>query len=168
MSVFGSKVARNIRIFKCFGPPMSSQTLQYHKNGKITNMKTNCLVARVSTGSAVQQQCSSAADKGWRFVPRCHLAWASEGTPVGPGKDTPSTLEPELQEGCGWPVWVRQQTHGKHGSGAQVVNVTERLVAGVEQGTTGDVQRSAAQSGLGRPRAVDTSRRPTMNVSEAI
>ena len=28
-----------------------------------------CLVARVNTGSAVQQQCSSAADKGWRFVP---------------------------------------------------------------------------------------------------
>ena len=29
-----------------------------------------CLVAHVSTGSAVQQQCSSsAADKGWRFVP---------------------------------------------------------------------------------------------------
>ena len=28
-----------------------------------------CLAARVNTGSAVQQQCSSAADKGWRFVP---------------------------------------------------------------------------------------------------
>ena len=32
-----------------------------------------CLVARVSTASAqcsaVQQQCSSAADEGWRFVP---------------------------------------------------------------------------------------------------
>ena len=28
-----------------------------------------CFVARVSTGSAVQQQCRIAADKGWRFVP---------------------------------------------------------------------------------------------------
>ena len=28
-----------------------------------------CLVARVNTGSAVQQQSSSAADEGWRFVP---------------------------------------------------------------------------------------------------
>ena len=28
-----------------------------------------CLVARASTGSAVQQQCSSAEDRGWRFVP---------------------------------------------------------------------------------------------------
>ena len=28
-----------------------------------------CLAARVNTGSAVQQQCSSAADKGWCFVP---------------------------------------------------------------------------------------------------
>ena len=27
--------------------------------------------------------------------------------------------------------------------------MTERLVAGVEQGTTGDVQRKVAQSGLG-------------------
>ena len=65
---------------------------------------------------------------------------------MGPGKDTHSTLGPEQQEGCGWPVWIRQQVHGKHGSGAgcqeQVVNVTGRLVAkGVEQGTTGDVQR---------------------------
>ena len=64
---------------------------------------------------------------------------------MGPGKDTHSTLGPELQEGCGWPVWIRQQIHGKRGGGAgcleQVVNVTERLVAGVERGTTGDVQR---------------------------
>ena len=28
-----------------------------------------CLVARVNSGSAVQQQCSSAADKVWHFVP---------------------------------------------------------------------------------------------------
>ena len=28
-----------------------------------------CLVAHVNTGSAVQQQCSIATDKGWRFVP---------------------------------------------------------------------------------------------------
>ena len=32
-----------------------------------------CLVARASTGSAVQKQCSSAADKGWRFVPDAML-----------------------------------------------------------------------------------------------
>ena len=48
-----------------------------------------CLVARVNTGSAVQQ-CST---EGLALCPRCHLAWASEGTPVGPGKDTHSTLE---------------------------------------------------------------------------
>ena len=54
-----------------------------------------CLVAGVNTGSAAQQQRSSAADEGWRFCPRCHPAWASEGTPVGPGKDTHSTLGPE-------------------------------------------------------------------------
>ena len=58
-----------------------------------------CLVARVNTGSAVQQQCSSAADKN-------------------PGKDTHTTLGPGLQDGSGWSVWIRQQIHGKHGSGA--------------------------------------------------
>ena len=57
----------------------------------------------------------------------------------------------------------------KRGSGAgcleQVVNVTERLVVGVERGTSGDVQRQVAQSGLGR-RAADTTRRPTTKVSD--
>ena len=33
---------------------------------------------------------------------------------MGPGKDTHSTLGLEQQEGCGWPVWIRQQIHGKH------------------------------------------------------
>ena len=44
-----------------------------------------CLVARVSTGSAVKQ-CSSAA----------------------------GTLGPGQREGRGWPVWIRQQVHDKH------------------------------------------------------
>ena len=39
------------------------------KYWSLTYFKVFCLVARVSTGSALQQQCSSAADKGWRFVP---------------------------------------------------------------------------------------------------
>ena len=34
---------------------------------------------------------------------------------MGPGKDTHRTLRPEKQDG--WPVWIRQQIHGKHGSG---------------------------------------------------
>ena len=53
----------------------------------------------------------------------------------------------------------------EQGCQEQVVNVTERLVAGVERGTTGDAQRYVAQHGLGR-RAADTTRRPTMNVSD--
>ena len=41
--------------------------------------------------------------KGLALCSRCHPAWASEGTPVGPGKDTHGTLGPE-QRGCrGWP-----------------------------------------------------------------
>ena len=92
-----------------------------------------CLVARVNTGSAVQQQCSSAADKGWRFVPDAILRGHRRAPQWGPGKDSYRTLGLEQQEGCGWPVWIRQQTQDKHGSGAgcqeQVVNVTGRLVA---------------------------------------
>ena len=42
--------------------------------------------------------------------------------------------------------------------------MTERLVAGVEQGTTGDVQRQVAQSGLGRRAAGHDEE--TMNVSD--
>ena len=34
--------------------------------------------------------------------PRCHPAWASEGTLVGPGKDTHSTPVPTRWEGRGW------------------------------------------------------------------
>ena len=32
--------------------------------------------------------------KGLALCSRCHPAWASEGTPVGPGKDTHGTLRP--------------------------------------------------------------------------
>ena len=69
---------------------------------------------RLSSAAAVQH-CST---KGLALCSRCHLAWASEGTPVCPGKDTHSTLGPELQEGRGEPVWIRHQIHGKRGSGA--------------------------------------------------
>ena len=82
----------------------------------------------------------------------------------GPGKDTHSTLGPELQEACGWPVWIRQRIHGTHGSGAGFYEQVERLVAKdwnkVPQETC---NAKVAQSGLGR-RAADTTRRPTTNV----
>ena len=42
--------------------------------------------------------------KGPALCSRCHLAWASEGTPVGPGKDTHGTLGPEQRGGRGWPT----------------------------------------------------------------
>ena len=41
--------------------------------------------------------------RGWRFVPRYHLAWVSVGTPVGPGKDTHGTLGPVRGEAVGGP-----------------------------------------------------------------
>ena len=42
--------------------------------------------------------------KGLALCSRCHLAWAAEGTPVGPGKDTHGTLGPERRRGRGWPT----------------------------------------------------------------
>ena len=35
---------------------------------------------------------NTAQPQGLALCSRCHLAWASEGTPVGPGKDTHGTL----------------------------------------------------------------------------
>ena len=42
--------------------------------------------------------------KGLALCPRCHPAWASEGTPVGPGKDIHGTLRPEQRGGRRWPT----------------------------------------------------------------
>ena len=42
--------------------------------------------------------------KGLALCSRCHPVWASEGTPVGPGKDTHGTLGPGKRGGCGWPT----------------------------------------------------------------
>ena len=62
-------------------------------------------------GSTCQHRLSSAAAVhqcgGWVLVPcpRYHPAWASEGTPVGHWG---------LKAGRLWPVWIRQQIHGKH------------------------------------------------------
>ena len=42
--------------------------------------------------------------KGLALCSRCHLAWASEDTPVFPGKDTHGTLGPEQRGGRGWPT----------------------------------------------------------------
>ena len=42
---------------------------------------------------------------------------------MGPDKDTHSTLGLEQQEGCVWPVWIRQQTHGKHFFFTQVLKI---------------------------------------------
>ena len=50
---------------------------------------------------AAQQ--SAAAARGLALCPWHHLAWVSEGTPVGPGKDTHGTLGPGQREGRGWP-----------------------------------------------------------------
>ena len=48
------------------------------------------------------------------LCPRCHPAWASEGTLVGPGKDTHSTPVPTEWGGRGWPKRTtrRSKTRG--------------------------------------------------------
>ena len=43
------------------------------------------------------------ARTGLVLCSRCHLAWASESTLVGPGKDTHGTPVPTQWEGRGWP-----------------------------------------------------------------
>ena len=87
---------------------------------------------------------------------------------MGPARTPTVHWGLDSRKAVGGPFGSDSELHGKHVSGAgcqeQVVNVTERLVAGVKRGSTGDVQRQVAQSGLGR-RAADTTRRPTMNVS---
>ena len=47
--------------------------------------------------SVQAQQCSSSAgvQQIRALCPRCHHAWASEGTPVGLGKDTHTTMAPK-------------------------------------------------------------------------
>ena len=42
--------------------------------------------------------------KGLALCSRCHPSWASEGTPVGPDKDTHGTLESGKRGGRGWPT----------------------------------------------------------------
>ena len=42
--------------------------------------------------------------RGLALCSRCHPAWASEGTPVGSGKDTHGTLGPGQRGGRGWPT----------------------------------------------------------------
>ena len=51
-------------------------------------------------------QCSSSA------------AVQQTGTPLVPARTPTVLLGPGQREGRGWPVWIRQQMHGKHGSGA--------------------------------------------------
>ena len=51
-----------------------------------------------------RQQTDRPHTQGWRFAPRCHLAWASEGTLVGPGKDTQGTPVPLRRKAVGGPT----------------------------------------------------------------
>ena len=46
--------------------------------------------------------------KGLALCSRCHLVWSSEGTPLGPGKDTHGTLGPGKRRGRGWPTPMPQ------------------------------------------------------------
>ena len=63
--------------------------LQHLQSFPVFRFPLVCLVAPVSTGSAVQQQCNRAANKGWRFVPVAILSghrkapqWVPARTPT--------------------------------------------------------------------------------------
>ena len=47
--------------------------------------------------------------QGLALCSRCHPAWASEGTPVRPSKDTHGTLGPGKRGGRGWPTTTAQR-----------------------------------------------------------
>ena len=53
-----------------------------------------------------QKQDATTTTQGLALCLRCHLAWASEGTLVGPGKDTHGTPIPTNWEGRGWPSFT--------------------------------------------------------------
>ena len=55
------------------------------------------------------------AHTGLALCSRCHPVWESEGTLVGPGKDTHGTPVPTLWEGGGWPTssYTRHHQHDK-------------------------------------------------------
>ena len=61
------------------------------------------LVARVSTGSAVKQQCSSAADKGWRFVPDAILLGHRRAPQWVPARTPTVHWGPDSGEAVGGP-----------------------------------------------------------------
>ena len=52
---------------------------------------------------------NTAQPQGLALCSRCIPAWASEGTPVGPVKDTHGTLGPGKRGGRGWPTTTAQR-----------------------------------------------------------
>ena len=79
------------------------------------------MVARVSQHTLNLRTCTacstvSSSSRGLALRHRCHPAWASEGTLVGPGKDTHGTPVPNSGEAVGGPInSTAQQTVQKHG-----------------------------------------------------
>ena len=62
-------------------------------------------VAHQSASASVQLAAqSAAAAQGLALCPRYHPAWVSEGTLVGPGKDTLGTPVPNSGEAVGGPI----------------------------------------------------------------
>ena len=52
---------------------------------------------------------NTAQPQGLALCSQCHPVWASEGTPVGPGKNTHGTLGPCKRGGRGWPTTTAQR-----------------------------------------------------------
>ena len=98
-----------------------------------TKIARRLRVCTMST-SQVHYHLTQHNHKGLALCSRCHLACASEGTPVGPDKHTHGTLGPEQRGGRWWPTptpkgrSAHAMTHtqdspthkssDKHGSGA--------------------------------------------------
>ena len=93
-----------------------------------------CAPSDYDSNTTVTTQDATTTTQGLTLCPRCHPAWASEGTLVGPGKDTHGTPVPTKWRGRGWPTFTtvsprtraRRNRHDPH-------NVQSNL-CGVSQG----------------------------------
>ena len=72
---------------------------------------------------------NTAQPQGLALCSRCHPAWASEDTPVGPGKDTDGTLEPGKRGGRGWPTTTAQREKCRTHQTVQNTGIPTNMVA---------------------------------------
>ena len=72
---------------------------------------------------------NTAQPQGLALCSRCHPAWASEGVPAGPGKDTHGTLGPGNRGGRGWSTTTAQRAKCRTHQTVQNTGLPTNMVA---------------------------------------